>query len=291
LPSIEKALKENNMPDDLKFVAIAESALQPHAGSPKKAIGFWQFMRDTGRKYGLVVDSSTDERRNLSASTQAAIQYFRMLHETLGSWTLAAAAYNMGEDGVRAEIMEQGTDNYYQLYLPLETQRFVFRILSIKLIYSDPGKYGFKLSHEDYYPPMECDQVQVDSSQQIPIRIIAQAAKTYFKMIKDLNPEIRGHYLAGGRHAIFIPKGASQGFQERLQDLMAKHIASQEERTYIIQKGDSLSGIAKKFDVPVVALLIWNRIDPKVPLHPGDRLIVYEQNRQIPPSETPNDPD
>jgi len=96
LPYIEKMLKENNLPDDLKCIAIAESALRPHVSSKRRAIGFWQFMRDTGRRYGLAINEHIDERRNLFASTQAAIRYIKDLYETMGSWTLATAAYNMG---------------------------------------------------------------------------------------------------------------------------------------------------------------------------------------------------
>ena len=220
LPHIEEMLKKNGMPDDLKYVAIAESALRPHAGSKKGAIGFWQFMKSTGQKYGLVINERIDERRNIFASTEAVIRCFKHLHETFGSWTLAAAAYNMGEDGLMAEIGEQGTNNYYHLYLPLETQRFLFRILSVKLIFSDPERYGFHLFEEDYYPPMKFDRVQLDCFQDTPLRIIAQAANTHFKVIKDLNPEIRGHYLPEGSRAILIPEGASKDFHARYQHLL-----------------------------------------------------------------------
>ena len=151
MPHMERLLKENGLPDDLKYVAIAESSLRPHAGSSRGAIGFWQFVRPTGRRYGLTINDRIDERRNLFASTGAAIRYFKDLHQELGSWTLAAAAYNMGEKGLLAEILAQDSMNYYELYLPLETQHFLFRILSIKLIFSDPRKYGFKLSENDRY--------------------------------------------------------------------------------------------------------------------------------------------
>lgn len=280
LPHIEKMLKENGMPDDLKYIAVAESALRPHVGSRKGAIGFWQFTAATGREYGLVVNEHVDERRNIFASTAAAIQYLKQLFEEFGSWTLAAAAYNMGEGGLMAEILEQGTNNYYTLYLPLETQRYLFRILSVKLILSDPETYGFSLTKKDYYPPLTFDQVQVDCSQEIPLRIIAQAAKTHFKAVKDLNPEIRGHYLTKGKHTILIPSGASKGFQERYMNLEKKYSATREERIYIVKEGDNLSIIADRFGIPLAALIIWNRIDIQRPIHPGDRLIVYRENAQ-----------
>ena len=274
LPHIEEMLKKSGMPEDLKYLAIAESALRPHAGSRKGAIGFWQFLAGTGRKYGLVVNRHIDERRNLFTSTAAAVRYFKELKEAFKSWTLAAAAYNMGEEGLKAEILEQDTDNYYHLYLPLETQRYIFRILSVKLIFSSPEKYGFILTEKDCYPPLTFDRIQVDCFKEVPIRIIGRAAKTRFKVIKDLNPEIRGHYLARGRHNILIPKGASAGFQARYQRYVKEFFAAQKESVYIVKKGDNLSSIAERFEIPLQALLIWNRLDLNSPIHPGDRLII-----------------
>lgn len=278
LPHIEKMLKENEVPDDLKFIAVAESALRPHVGSRKGAIGFWQFTPATARNFGLIVNQHVDERRNIFASTAAAIQYLKQLHQDFGSWTLAAAAFNMGEGGLLAEIMEQGTNDYYKLYLPLETQRYLFRILSVKLIFSNPEMYGFRLTDKDVYPPLSFDRVQVLCTQEIPIRIIAQAAKTHFKTIKDLNPEIRGHYLTKGDHTILIPNGASTGFQERYASLESKYEATREERIYIVKEGDNLSIIADRFGIPLAALIIWNRIDIHSPIHPGDRLIIHREN-------------
>jgi len=276
LPHIEKILEENGMPDDLKYIAVAESALRPHAGSRKGAIGFWQFTPATARRYGLVVDKYMDERRNIFASTAAAIQYLKQLHQDFGSWTLAAAAYNMGEGGLMAEIMEQGTNNYYTLYLPLETQRYLFRIHSVKLIFSDPEAYGFTLTKKDAYLPLSFDQVQVACSQEIPIRILAQAANTHFKAIKDLNPELRGHYLAKGDHTILVPRGSSTGFQKRYTNLEKKYSTTREEKIYIVKEGDNLSAIADRFGVPLAALIIWNRIDIHRHIHPGDRLIINQ---------------
>lgn len=275
LPHIEKMLKNSGMPDDLKYVAVAESALRPHAGSSKGAIGFWQFMRQTGKEYGLVINRRIDERRNLFASTKAALRYLKELHKELGSWTLATAAYNMGENGLMSEILEQQNNNYYQLYLPLETQRFLFRILSIKLLLSDPEKFGFRLKKNDYYPPLVFDKVRIKSVGEVPIRVVAQAARTHFKVIKDLNPEIRGHYLASGTHEILVPKGASKGFQKRYQRLVSRASLDRGERIYVVKSGDNLSSIAERFDVPLSSLIIRNRIDPARPIHPGDRIIIY----------------
>jgi hypothetical protein len=232
-------------------------------------------MIQTGQRYGLIINEHIDERRNLFASTQAAIRYLKDINKTMGSWTLAAAAFNMGEQGIEAEILEQGTDDYYHLYLPIETQRFILRILSIKMIFSNPERYGFYLSEEDYYPPLEFDQIHLNCFQDIPIRIIAQAAKTHFKVIKGLNPEIRGHYLTTGGHTILIPKGSSKDFHYRYQDLFKHWLGLKKDRIYFVKEGDSLSSIADRFNIPLAALLIWNKLDLKAHIYPGDRLIIY----------------
>ena len=277
LPHIEEMLKNEGMPDDLKYLAIAESALRPHAQSRKGAVGFWQFISYTGQKYGLVINGRIDERRNIFPSTRAALKYLGDLHEIFGSWTLAAAAYNMGEEGLMAEIIEQGTNDYYNLHLPLETQRYILRILAIKLILEDPARYGFNLLEEDYYPPLDFDQVSVECTEETPVRIVAKAAKTTFKAIKDLNPEIRGHYLAEGSYTLLIPKDQSGDFQARYKSLIRQWSSNQQEQIYFVKEGDSLTAIAERFGVPLASLIIWNRLNPRATIHPGDRLIIYPQ--------------
>ena len=275
MPLIEELLKEQHMPDDLKYIAIAESALRPHVGSPKKAIGFWQFMAATGRKYDLKIDSEKDERRNIFKSTQAAIMYFKDLYDLFGSWTLAAAAYNMGEEGLQAEILVQKTNNYYRLYLPLETQRYVFRVISAKIILANPEKYGFRFKQEDFYPPVKFDRITIECFQETPILIVAIAADSHFKKIKDLNPEIRGHFLAAGTHTILIPEGSAQNFQTRFKALIDQWLAERKERIYLVKEGDNLTTIAERFNVPLPVLVIWNRLERKKYIHPGDRLVIY----------------
>jgi hypothetical protein len=232
-------------------------------------------MAGTGRKYGLVVNRRMDQRRNLFASTRAAIQYFKHLHETFGSWTLAVAAFNMGEEGLMTEMIEQDSKNYYELYLPLETQRFIFRILSVKMIFADPERFGFKLNEEDYYPPLTFDRLEVTCEQEMPIRIIAKAAQTQFKVIKDLNPGIRGYYLAKGSHHIFVPKGASKGFEARYERAARDHLTNQKQRVYVVKEGDSLSTIADRFEIPLTSLILWNQLNPRRHIHPGQRLVIY----------------
>ena len=281
LPPIEEILKEGGLPDDLKFVAIAESALRPHAGSGKGAMGFWQIMPGTGRKYGLKVNKYVDERRNVFSSTRAVIPYFKDLYDVFGSWTLAAAAFNMGENGIMKEVFAQGSKDYYRLYLPIETQQFLLRIISIKLIFAEPEKYGYRLAEEDYYPPLSYDTVEFICTRETPIQIIAEAANADFKDIKYLNPEIRGHHLASGKHRLLIPKGAAEGFETRYKRLEKEFITTDNKTVYVVQKGDNLSSIAEKFDVPLAALLIWNRLDLRHPIHPGDRITIYPKDETL----------
>ena len=287
-PIIEKMLQEHNMPSDLKYIAIIESALRPHAGSRKGAIGFWQFMEATGRKYGLIINSEKDERRNIFRSTEAAVSYFKELHQLLGSWTLSAAAYNMGEQGLQSEILAQKSNNYYHLYLPLETQRYIMRAISAKIILSAPQAYGFQFTEADLYPPLQYDRVRLECFQETPLAIIAQAADTYFKMIKDLNPEIRGHYLAAGSHWLLIPAGAADGFHTRFKMLVNQWLAENRERVYVVKAGDNLSAIAERFNVPLPALIIWNRLTKNKHIHPGDRLVIYSDTIESQDGEAGN---
>ena len=277
LTPIEETLRKHHLPDDLKYVAIAESALRPHAGSPKGAMGFWQFIESTGRKYGLRVDSEKDERRNLSTSTDAAIAYLRELRDMFGSWTLAVAAYNMGENGLRSDISQQNTRDYYRLYLPLETQRYVFRILTAKLILRNPEPYGFRLEPEDIYPPVASERIALETDREISLLTVAQAADTHVKLIKDLNPEIRGYRLMPGQHRLLVPKGATGQFHQRLSGLMNQMPEKRGEVVYVVKEGDTLSEIAERHRVSVSDVRTWNRLDPKKQIQPGMRLTIFNQ--------------
>jgi hypothetical protein len=280
LPYIEQALKENGMPDDLKYIIVAESALKPNAVSNKGAVGYWQFIYETGKNYGLTVNGNKDERRNFFTSTQAALSYLKNLYGMLGSWTLAAAAYNMGEEGLLAEMHEQETMDFYKLFLPNETQRYLFRIIAIKLIMQDPARYGFKITDKDYYPPIASDRITLDCTKEVPVKLIAKAAKTSFKEIKDLNPEIRGYFLLKGNHSILIPKGASEGFADRYEKLINNFFLDQGKHVYVVKKGDTLYSIAKIFDIPVLSISIWNKLDKNLKVRPGDRLVIYPKKAE-----------
>ncbi len=275
---IENVLKKNSMPDDLKYITIAESALRPLATSNKGAVGYWQFIEGTGNRYGMKINTDIDERRSFFRSTDAAVAYLKDLYALFGSWTLAAAAYNMGEEGLKAEMMVQKANNYYQLYLPQETQRYIFRILSAKIIMSNPKKFGYSLAKEDLYPPLQLEQVEISGNQPVPIYLVAQAAKTYFKMIKDLNPHYKNYHIPAGKHQILIPKGSATGFAERYDSLLQQWSDEKKEYTYTAKKGDNLSNVSARFNVPVRAIVIWNGITNGKKLAPGDKLIIFSKN-------------
>lgn len=279
MPYIEKMLQQHGLPDDLKYVAIVESALRPHIGSSKGAMGFWQFIQSTGRRYGLRIDRYIDERRNIFKSTEAAISYLKKLHGDFGSWALAAAAYNMGERGLQNAIDEQKTSDYYHLYLPLETQQYIFKILATKMILTDLPRYGFHLNRSDLYSPMEFDRVEIEIPGSAPVQLLAEASGTYFKTIKDLNPEIRGSYLTKGAHSVLIPRGAAETFAGRFKELYKESLVQKEDAEkiiHVVKKGDFLSGIAEKYRVPLSHLLRWNNLRMDSQIHPGNRLVILK---------------
>lgn len=278
MPYIEEMLRQNNMPEDIKYLAVIESSLISHVTSSKGAKGYWQFMEGTGKKYGLSITDDVDERRNFYASTRVALSYLKDIYAMLGSWTMAAAGYNMGEEGLKAEAIVQKTKNYYRLYLPVETRRYVLRAISVKMILSDPAKYGFTLAKEELYPPVQFDRVEVACEQEIPLSLIAQAAGISFKSIKDLNPEIKGYYLAKGRHVLLIPKGTADGFRLNYEKLVNDWKAECKEHGYVVKKDENLSSIAKRFNVPLPALLIWNRLRPSQKIKPGMRLLIFPED-------------
>lgn len=274
-PHIEKVLKNNALPDDLKYMVIVESHLKPFATSNKGAVGFWQFIESTGARYGMKANKDVDERRNFFTSTNAAVAYLNDLYAIFGSWTLAAAAYNMGEDGLKTEMLMQKVNNYYKLYLNQETQRYVFRILAAKMILSNPGKYGFYLTEGELYAPLQFDQVEITVNKSVPLYVVAQAANTYFKIIKDLNPHINGYSLPSGTHNILIPRGAASGFPERYAHLLNQWHEEKDKVVYTVAKGDSLASIAKRFNVAVKAIMRWNNLASVKDVSPGDKLYIF----------------
>jgi membrane-bound lytic murein transglycosylase D len=200
-PILEPLLKKYNLPDDFKFLALAESGFTDETSSVGAA-GMWHFMRATGKEYGLEINDNVDERYNIQKATKVAAEYLIKAKENLGSWTLAAAAYNAGNYGVSKRLESQQVHNYYDAKLPNETERYVFRILALKEIISNPKKYGFIFDSEDLYTVEETRIVKVDTV----ITNLALFAKKFgmnYKELKIHNPWLREHRLNNKSHKLY----------------------------------------------------------------------------------------
>ncbi|MBI5521698.1 MAG: transglycosylase SLT domain-containing protein [Desulfarculus sp.] len=215
-PHISARLKSVGLPDDLKYLAVAESSLLHRVVSVAGATGPWQFMEATGRAYGLRRDAYFDDRRNPEKATEAALGLLRDLHKSLGSWSLAMAAYNCGERRVRQEMAEQGVRSYYDLYLPYETMRYVFRIMAAKLILENPSAYGYCLPDDVLYQPLPADRVRLNLAGNLHLRSLGQATGTTVRMLKELNPELMTYMVPKGVHDLKVPKGQGTGLAQRL---------------------------------------------------------------------------
>ena len=187
-PVIERILKEEGVPQDFKYLCVIESGLQC-VTSPAGAQGWWQFMKATGQKYGLEINDDVDMRNHLEQSTRAACRYLKDLRARFGNWTAAAAAYNCGENGLERRFANQHQDSYYNLYLNRETSRYVYRILTLKLIMQHPQNYGYYVRRCDTYPQLPYTEVKLEG-QNVDIVQFAIDNGTSYKMLRDLNPWI-----------------------------------------------------------------------------------------------------
>lgn len=207
-PVISPILKEYGVPDDFKYLAVAESNLR-HATSPAGAKGIWQFMPASARYYGLEMNREVDERYHVEKLTHAACKYLLHLKERFGSWTNAAAAYNMGETRMARELEQQRTDNYYDMNLNPETSRYVFRIVAIKEILGDPQRFGFYLDEDDGYPPLENYRTVEVTETIANLGEFAESQGTTYRMLKVYNPWLISHRLtvsSGNAYLIKIPE-------------------------------------------------------------------------------------
>lgn len=204
---IEPILKEKGIPDDFKYLAVAESGLNPRAVSPANATGLWQLMKATAQQYGLEVSSEVDERYHVEKSTYAACDYLLDAYKKYGSWTLVAASYNGGMAGIQRQLTRQKTEDYYDLLLVEETQRYVFRIAALKLIMENPKRYNFVVDEKEKYPVIKTKEITINGA----VADFADFAKengTSYKMLKDFNPWLRDNNLtnsAGKKYVVKIP--------------------------------------------------------------------------------------
>ncbi len=206
-PEIEHLLRKNLVPDDFKYLAVAESGLAQSV-SPAKAVGFWQLLKGTAIEYGLEVNQEVDERYHIEKSTEVACKYLIESYKKYGNWTMTAASYNAGRRGVDRQIERQKTENYYDLLLNEETARYLFRVVAFKLIFEDPVAYGFNLTKKDLYPEIPVYTIEIDSS----VANFADFARehgTNYKILKYLNPWLRDIQLkngAGKTYEIMFPE-------------------------------------------------------------------------------------
>ena len=235
---IEPILKKNNVPDDFKYLALAESGFT-NISSPAGAVGFWQFLPQTAKDYKLEISDEVDERYHLQKSTEAACKYLKHMYSIYNSWTMAAASFNMGSTGLGKQVHRQLTDNYYDILLNEETSRYVYRILALKLILSDPPKYGFNISKDDYYQPIPYSEITVSQSVKDLIKFSYENGTNY-KLLKILNPWLHENKMthentltvkAGKSYVVRIPVA---GFRDHTKELKREEfdkIATQSEES------------------------------------------------------------
>ena len=207
-PEIEKILISEGVPSDFKYLALIESGLQ-NVTSPSGAKGFWQIMKSTGKEYGLEINGNVDERYNLSLSTRLACKYLKKAKDKFGSWTLAAAAYNRGINGVQNKITNQNQTAYENILFGEETKRYVFRIIALKNIVESPESFGFYIKEEQMYKPIKYKEIKID----IPLNNLSEFSKDLglnYKNFKIHNPWLLENHLNNKSRKVYtisIPSG------------------------------------------------------------------------------------
>lgn len=287
-PIIEPILKKYGVPDDFKYLAVAESNLT-NALSPQGAAGFWQIIKPTAKSLGLEVNETVDERYHVQKSTEAACKYILKAFDRFNNWTLAAASYNMGMGGLELQLQKQQVNSYYDLLLNEETSRYIFRIIAIKNIHKNPKHYGFELNQKDLYPYIPT--VKFEVTKDIPNLALFATSKGYsFKILKIFNPWIRKSFLktdSKKKYILHLPekKYLSHSFDEVEKDVLYKKkrkdnsknnaVDSNQTLIHIVVQGESIQSIAQKYAVKVEELCMWNRLSEDEKLLDGLELLIY----------------
>jgi membrane-bound lytic murein transglycosylase D len=283
LPMMKNVLRENGLPEDLVYISLIESGFSPVAHSHSNAVGYWQFIRGTGRRFGLKVDPFIDERRDPVLSTRAAAEYFKSLYNLFGSWHLALSAYNVGENRVKRAVTRYYTKDFWTIItkrrsLPPETKQYVPKYIAATLIAKDPTKYGFKeIQYED---PLSYDTVALQSS--ISITKLASNLSVDPEELKLLNPKFRSDYVpiaSGAETVVRIPvgKGADALAALSLSVTSQPKVLHAEYYYYRIHNGDNLSTIAHKHHTTVSSLRRLNELSNRTLLRVGQKLKVPDQ--------------
>ena len=280
LPMMKNTLRENGLPEDLVYIALIESGFSPIAKSGANAVGYWQFIKGTGQRFGLTVDTFTDERRDPVLSTRAAAEYFKALYELFGSWHLAMAAYNVGEMRVKRAVTKHMTRDFWALIqkrraLPPETRQYVPKFIAAVLIAKDPVKYGFP--DIEYADPLSYDAVALASP--ISLTKLASNLKVDVEEIQLLNPKFRTDFVPlarGGETIVRIPVGraadalAALPLSESIQPttIMAEYAI------YRVRRGETLSTVARKHHTTVSQLRRINGLSNRVLVRAGRKIKV-----------------
>jgi peptidoglycan lytic transglycosylase D len=273
LPRIREIFAAEGVPRDLAYLGLVESAFKPRALSRARARGVWQFIPETGRRFGLKQDWWVDERSHPDKATRAAARYLRQLHAMFGDWNLALAAYNAGEQRVRRAVQRRGTRDFWKLartraLLP-ETRRYVPLIHAAILVAKAPERYGF--DHVVPEPERPFEHVPVEGA--VDLRVIAECAETTLDEVRFLNPDLRRLATpADGSFDVRVPRGAGPDVLECLGALPASERARF--RSHVVARGETLSGIAAAFGVSAAEVAAANRITRPRRLRVGTRLII-----------------
>lgn len=215
---INGEIQKMALPPDLIYLVITESYLNPRAVSQAQAAGLWQFMKETGKKEGLVINDHVDERYNIKRSTKAALTHLRRLYSEFGDWFIAVAAYNAGAGRLKEAIENQNTRDFFDLYLPEETERYIFRIMALKEILSNREKYGVIFSEKELYKPVMITEITVEAVREVPVVAIAKYADLSYKAFRDMNVHLRKYRLPKGTYNINIPQEKKDAFTKKVKD-------------------------------------------------------------------------
>jgi membrane-bound lytic murein transglycosylase D len=278
---IKKILTENSIPEEIAFIPLIESGFNPNACSPARAVGYWQFIASTAKKYGLVINWWLDERKDPIKSTLAAANYFKYLYEMFGSWDLVMAAYNAGEGNILKALNKAKIDDYWSLlnskHLKRETKDYVPKFIAASLIAKSPQEFGFE--EIEYHPPLNYDEVIVYSP--IDLEVAADCAKTTLEVIKELNPELRRWCTPPDvpEYTLRIPAGKKDSFLENLSQIPEEKRFSYD--VYTIKKGDTFKRISKKTGIPLQAILDLNALEGIIPLTVGEKIYLPPKGKFV----------
>ena len=215
---ISGEIRKTGVPSDLIYLMVAESYLNPRAVSKASAVGMWQFIRETGRREGLDINDSVDERYSVKRSTRAALAHLKRLYGEFGDWLIAMAAYNAGAGRLREAIEYQGSGDFFDLYLPEETERYIFRILTLKEVIANHEKYGIRVNDKELYKPYAVSEISIDVAREMPALTLAGYMELSYKAFRDLNLHLKRYNLPKGAYTIAVPHEKRDVFLKHAKD-------------------------------------------------------------------------